>query len=93
MPDFVYGSGIKFDSNASDSAKIICNGIDIDVFTYSDQDATDANSIGKTFSLDPRHYTAADNDVRANWCFGTAPYMMGANTFFGTPGATNPQCP
>jgi hypothetical protein len=92
-PDFVYGPGIKFDSDFADSARILCNGVEIDVFGYSDTDAIDPGAVGRTFSLDPRHLTAAENEVRANWCFATTPYMMGANTFFGTPGAPNPQCP
>jgi len=92
-PDFVYGALIKFDSNAADSARILCNGLEIDVFPYSDTDAVDTASVGKTFSLDPRHLSASENESRANWCFGSTPYMMGANTFYGTPGAPNPQCP
>jgi hypothetical protein len=93
MPDFVYGAGIKFDSNAPDSARILCNGIEIDVFAYDMSDATDITNSGHTFSVDPRHYTSTENDLRANWCLGTTPYMMGTNTFYGTPGAPNPQCP
>jgi hypothetical protein len=92
-PDFVYGSLIKFDSNAADAARILCNGLEIDVFPYSDTDAVDPLSVGKTFSLDPAHLTSSSNEVRANWCFGSTPYTMGANTFYGTPGAPNPPCP
>jgi hypothetical protein len=53
----------------------------------------DPNSVSHTFSVDPRHYSAVDNDIRANWCLGTAPYMMGALMLYGTPGQPNPPCP
>ena len=43
----------------------------IDDFAYTITDAIDAESVGHTFSVDPDHYTAIDNDVRANWCLGT----------------------
>jgi hypothetical protein len=92
-PYFVYGTAIKFDSQGADSARIRCGTVLIDEFAYNSTDATDANSVSHTYSVDPRHYTAADNDIRANWCLATTPYMMGSLMLFGTPGATNPQCP
>lgn len=46
---------------------------------------------GVTRQLDPAHLTAADNDVAANFCAGTAPY--GDLTNRGTPGAANAPCP
>jgi hypothetical protein len=46
---------------------------------------------GVTRQLDPAHLTAADNDVAANFCAGTAPY--GDLTNKGTPGAANSPCP
>lgn len=91
--DFVYGPNIKFDSQDHDSARVRCNGTLIDEFAYSMADSTDPNSVSHTFSVDPDHYSAVDNDVRANWCLGATPYMMGALTLYGTPGAANPQCP
>ena len=46
---------------------------------------------GVTKQLDPAHLTAADNDVAANFCAGTAAY--GDLTNKGTPGAANSPCP
>jgi hypothetical protein len=46
---------------------------------------------GVTKQLDPKHLTAADNDVAANFCPGTTPY--GDLTNKGTPGAANASCP
>jgi hypothetical protein len=91
--DFVYGSTVKFDSQDHDSARVRCTGVLIDEFAYTMPDATDPNSVSHTYSVDPDHYSAVDNDLRANWCLGTTPYMMGALTLYGTPGAANPQCP
>ena len=91
--DYVYGSTVKFDSQDHDSARVVCGGVLIDEFAYAMADATDANSVSHTFSVDPDHYSSVDNDLRANWCLGATPYMMGGVTLYGTPGATNPQCP
>ena len=56
--------------------------------------ATDPASAGKSFQLDPGHLTATDNDVRANWCYGSTVYVMvGIVSDVGTPGAPNVQCP
>ena len=40
-----------------------------------DFDATDPLGTGKTFQVDPDLYTAAGNDVRANWCYGSTVYL------------------
>jgi hypothetical protein len=48
---------------------------------------------GRSFSVDPDHYSAVDNDLRSNWCLGSTLYMMGTSANYGTPGAANPQCP
>jgi hypothetical protein len=90
--DYAYGPSIKFDSQGADSARIRCGAVLIDEFAYSVTDSTDPNAVGKTFSVDPRHYSAVDNDVRANWCLATATYMAGTAMYYGTPGAANPQC-
>ena len=93
VPDYVYGTGIKFDNDAADEVTIKCGAVVIDTFHYDAADALDRSNTGHTFSVDPDHYSASDNDVRANWCLGTTMYLMAGSANFGTPGATNPQCP
>jgi hypothetical protein len=90
-PDFVYGTTIKFDNDNADQASIRCGSVDIDTFAYAMVDAQMGTA--HSFSLDPDHYSAADNDVRANWCLGVTAYVFGTSTDYGTPGAANPQCP
>jgi hypothetical protein len=94
-PDFVYGASVKFDNDAGERAAISCNGTLIDDFVYP---TAVANGGGRAFSLDPRHFNANDNDLSMSfWCLarntmaGDAYEQTGPN--FGTPGATNPQCP
>ena len=50
---------------------------------------------GRPSSVDPDHYTAVDNDVRANWCYGSTVYLTTTDTIneYGTPGMPNVQCP
>ena len=92
-PAYVYGS-VRFDNDDADEPRILCNGIVIDNFPYSMTDATDPVGTGKTFQLDPDHYFANDNDVRANWCYGSTVYLTtGAINEYGTPGRANVQCP
>jgi len=93
-PAYVYGS-VRFDNDASDEPRVLCNGVVIDNFLYSDADAVDPLGTGKTFQLDPDFLTAAGNDTRANWCYGSTVYLTTAGTIneYGTPGAPNVQCP
>ena len=101
LPDYVYTpSGatpvVKFDNSGADEARIVCGGVLIDVFGYSQLMAS--MGAGHTFSVDPDHYSAADNDSPANWCVardsvaGDAYELSGPN--YGTPGRANTtQCP
>ena len=84
---------VKF-SNGGDSATVTCGITLIDsvVFTgwlFPPPPAVGAVANGKSYSLDPSHYSATDNDVEGNWCFGTTAYHT---TDRGTPGAANPPC-
>jgi hypothetical protein len=93
-PDYTY-SGIKFDNQAADLASIWCGGTLIDSFPYS---TAQAPGSGHSFSLDPAHLTAADNDNPADYCLATTVYhtaTSGTTTIsdYGTPGAANPPCP
>jgi hypothetical protein len=91
-PDFVYGPSVKFDNSGPDAARILCGGVEIDSYGYSL--AMSAGS-GHTFQVDPRHYSAIDNDVPANNCLGTAVYNTNTGTGakdYGTPGAENTTC-
>jgi len=94
-PDYVYTVAVKFDNDAGERAAISCNGMLIDDFVYP---TSVASTGGRAFSLDPRHYNAADNDISMTfWCLarntmaGDAYEPMGPN--YGTPGQPNPQCP
>jgi hypothetical protein len=102
-PDFVYTPPgnppmpvVKFDNQAGDQAEIRCGNVTIDVFGYP---TSVAGISGRSFSVDPDHYNAADNDIMANWC--TAPNVTAADAYntngavsdYGTPGRANPQCP
>jgi hypothetical protein len=98
-PDYVYTPTgvtptVKFSNSAGDGVVVACNGVDIDQFVYP----TGLAPIeGHSFSVDPDHYTAIDNDIMANWCnardtmAGDAYEVSGPN--FGTPGRANTQCP
>jgi hypothetical protein len=100
-PNFVYtppgmeaNPPVKFDNSGGDGAQIYCGGVLIDAFLYPTSVAATA---GHTFSLDPAHYNAVDNDSMANWCLardtmaGDAYETTGPN--YGTPGRTNTPCP
>ncbi|HEY7371873.1 MAG TPA: hypothetical protein VIF57_06810, partial [Polyangia bacterium] len=103
-PDYVYTPPppagmlpmpvVKFDNQAGDGAQIRCGGVMIDLFSYPSSLAPGA---GHSFSVDPDHYSAVDNDNMANWCLardtmaGDAYEPSGPN--YGTPGRANTQCP
>ncbi len=55
----------------------------IDVVAYS------SSSNGKSWNLDPSHYTAIDNDNFTYWCLANSMYGLGD---FGTPNSTNSNC-
>jgi hypothetical protein len=102
-PDFVYTPPgnppmpvVKFDNQAGDQAEIRCANVTIDVFSYP---TSVAGISGRSFSVDPDHYNAADNDIMANWCAANnatpadAYNTNGAVSDYGTPGRANSQCP
>ena len=95
VPDYTY-SGIKFDNDAADLVSIYCGATLIDRFSYSE---TLAAVSGHSFSVDPAHYNAVDNDNTAYFCQGTTVYNQGITSGgkvvddYGTPGKTNPPCP
>jgi hypothetical protein len=74
-------------SNASDTVRLTCSGVVVDVVSYDDG-LTFPDPNGQSMSLDPGSYDAVANDIGANWCAGTISY----NGDFGTPGADNPVC-
>jgi hypothetical protein len=47
---------------------------------------------GYSYSLDPDHYNAMDNDTQANWCTVASVYPLPNGPDHGTPGLLNPQC-
>jgi hypothetical protein len=83
---------VKF-SNSGDEAGVACDSTIIDVVDFISWPVPK----GRSFSLDPRHYDAAQNDVQSNWCQGTTLYNMttgpSGGSDYGSPGITNPQCP
>jgi hypothetical protein len=80
--------------NNGDTVGLRCGGITIDVVVFT----TWPVPKGRSFSLDPRHYDAADNDLQASWCTGTTVYNTldsdaGLAIDYGSPGVSNPLCP
>jgi hypothetical protein len=98
VPDYVYtpvGTTpvVKFDNQGMDEARIVCNGVLIDAFGYP---ATSAAVTARTFSVDPDHYNAVENDSMANWCTARDSVLGDAyepSPNYGTPGGPNTQCP
>jgi hypothetical protein len=94
VPDYTY-SGIMFNNNSADSVSVICGATTIDTFAYS---IALAAMHGRSFSVDPAHYSAVDNDDPLNVCPGVDIYDqtvdVGGNVIHddGTPGAPNPPC-
>jgi len=99
-PNFVYtppgmeaAPPVKFDNSGGDGAQIFCGGVMIDAFLYP---TSLAGAQGQSFSVDPAHYNAIDNDSTANWCLarntmpGDAYETTGPN--YGTPGRANTPC-
>jgi hypothetical protein len=90
VPDYTY-SGVKFSNSMGDGVFLECNGTLIDSFTYGLTCATTVS--GKTFSVDPAHYTSADKTTPGNFCLGNTVYhTMSTVSDYGTPGAPNPPC-
>jgi hypothetical protein len=73
-----------FELSPSGSLTLTCDGVTVDTVSWTSETA------GKSTSLDLDHYTAADNDVTANYCVGSQAYGDGD---MGTPWSFNAQCP
>ncbi len=79
---------VKF-GNAGDEVGITCGVTPIDIVQFQTWTVANAVPHGRSYSLDPSHYSATDNDVEGNWCTGTNVYF---STNRGTPGVTNLAC-
>lgn len=82
VPDYTY-SNFTFANSAGKIALTNETGIIIDSVYYSSSGA------GKSWSLDPLHFLAFENDVPANWCYSNTHYGAGD---MGTPGKMNTAC-
>jgi hypothetical protein len=88
------GICVKF-SNEGDLARLTCGLIPIDEVNFTSMDWLMPNVAvpmvphGRSYTLDPAHYSATDNDDRLNWCTGSMTY---AGSDMGTPGRMNPTC-
>ncbi len=88
--DYEYGDDLKL-ANAS-GGLALHNAVGFGS-TLQDTMAWDASLLptdGKSWSLDPGHANATDNDNSDFWCNGTTPFGSGD---LGTPGAANGSCP
>ncbi len=88
--DYEYGDDIKL-ANVS-GGLALHNAVSFGS-TLQDTMSWDASLLpvdGKSWSLDPGHANATDNDNSDFWCNGTTAYGAGD---FGTPGAQNADCP
>jgi len=81
-PDATFGFSLV---NSAGDVQVLDGTTVLDAVTYA------TTTDGVALQLDPDHFTAADNDVAANFCAATAPY--GDMTNKGTPRAANAQCP
>jgi hypothetical protein len=80
-------------ANEGDTIELGCGGVVIDRVDFT----TWGVAKGMSFSLDPRSYDAAANNLQANWCHGNIPYNTisaddAGETDYGTPGTDNPAC-
>jgi hypothetical protein len=82
---------VKF-SNSGDAVAITCGITQIDSVVFMTW-LTTLGGVpnGRSYSLDPNHYSATENDVEGNWCVGTTAYKLGG-TDRGTPNQANPAC-
>jgi hypothetical protein len=79
---------VKF-SNAGDEVGLTCGVTSIDLVQFQTWTVANAVPHGRSYTLDPSHYSATENDVQGNWCTGTMSYF---STNRGTPGQPNPVC-
>lgn len=88
--DYEYGDDLKL-ANAS-GGLTLANSLQVGAIVQDTVkwNANDLPVDGKSWSLDPGHANAAQNDSVDFWCNPTQTYGSGD---FGTPGAMNPDCP
>jgi hypothetical protein len=79
---------VKF-SNSGDRVGITCGLAQIDAVNFSTWTIGALVPHGRSYSLDPSHYNAVDNDIPDNWCTGTVAYTA---SDFATPLHTNTAC-
>ncbi|HET6227739.1 MAG TPA: lamin tail domain-containing protein [Bacteroidia bacterium] len=82
VPDYVY-STVTFANTTGKINITDASGAIIDSVAYS------STAPGKSWSLDPQHFNASDNDNPSNWCAGKTTYGAGD---FGTPKKMNASC-
>jgi hypothetical protein len=88
-PDFVY-AGVKLDNQLPDSITLACGNTMIDKFVYDPRMGVS----GHSFSVDPTHLHAGENNVTGNFCVSNVPFhTVGGISDFGTPNQPNPPCP
>jgi len=84
---------VKFANDTGDSAHVTCGITPIDSVDFHSWRALTGSGLmvpnGRSYSLDPNHYSATQNDIEANWCVGTNVYHTSDR---GTPGQPNPAC-
>jgi hypothetical protein len=88
MPGLDPDKDVKF-KNSGDQVGISCGVAQIDLVQFTTWTIAGGVPNGRSYSLDPSHYSATANDVESNWCVGTTVYHR---TDLGTPGQTNPSC-
>ena len=81
-PDATFGFSMV---NSAGDVQVLDGTTVLDAVTYA------TTTDGVSLQLDPDHFTTADNDVGANFCKATAPYVDMTNQ--GTPRLANAQCP
>jgi hypothetical protein len=82
---------VKFSNTGGDLARLACTSVIVDEVVFSSLSWLKNGLVphGRSYSLDPSHYSATDNDAAGNWCTGTVSYF---GSDLGSPGATNPTC-
>lgn len=74
--------------NAGDTVTLMFDGKIVDSVTY-DSGTLYPQGIGIAMSLDPKFFTAVDNDTPGLWCAAKTTYGLGD---YGSPGTQNPSC-
>lgn len=87
--DIVY-TGFTLSNGADEIVLSKPNGTVIDAVAYDDG-VTFPDDAGRSISLNPDHFDAAENDLGANWCHSTTP-ISSNNPDTGTPRKANDAC-